>query len=118
MTYLDWVNAFWRVDEAVHFTGNQTRLYFCLLDIFNRARWPGEISYGDRLLAARAGISLNAFKRARDTLSQHGLIQHHPGGPHHRNLVTLAHLRSGPSTTNLPSVLPPKATKHNCSSKD
>lgn len=57
MNLYDLQNNFWRIDEQKTFSGNDTRLYFYLLCLANRAFWKQEwIEFGekqfDRLLIA------------------------------------------------------------------
>jgi hypothetical protein len=80
MNLFELINNFWRLDEQLNFTGNETRLYFFLLHVANRSRWPEWIEYADKRLAANANISLQVLKSARDQLKEAGLLDYVPGG--------------------------------------
>jgi hypothetical protein len=74
------INNFWRLDEQLNFTGNETRLYFFLLHVANRSRWPEWIEYADKRLAANANVSLQVLKSTRGQLKEAGLLNYVPGG--------------------------------------
>ncbi|AHW61535.1 hypothetical protein SAMN05444285_11555 [Draconibacterium orientale] len=80
MNLFELINNFWRLDEQLNFTGNETRLYFFLLHVANRSRWPEWIEYADKRLAANANISLQVLKSARGQLKEAGLLNYVPGG--------------------------------------
>ncbi len=80
MNLFELINNFWRLDEQLNFTGNETRLYFFLLHVANRSRWPEWIEYADKRLAANANISLQVLKSARRQLKEAGLLDYVPGG--------------------------------------
>ena len=80
MNLFELINNFWRLDEQLNFTGNETRLYFFLLHVGNRSRWPEWIEYADKRLAANANISLQVLKSARGQLKEAGLLDYVRGG--------------------------------------
>jgi len=80
MNMFELINNFWRLDEQLNFTGNETRLYFFLLHVANRSRWPEWIEYADKRLAANANISLQVLKSSRGQLKEAGLLDYVPGG--------------------------------------
>ena len=85
MTYLDYINLFWREDDAESFSIVETRLYFLLLKLANRNRWLGDIVVSDKQLTAMVGVSLGSFKHARDVLRQRELIDCDVGGRGYRH---------------------------------
>ena len=80
MNLFELINNFWRLDEQLNFTGNETRLYFFLLHVANRSRWPEWIEYADKRLAANANVSLQVLKSSRGQLKEAGLLDYVPGG--------------------------------------
>ena len=80
MNLFELINNFWRLDEQLNFTGNETRLYFFLLHVANRSRWPEWIEYADKRLAANANISLQVLKSARGQLKEASLLNYVPEG--------------------------------------
>ncbi len=80
MNLFELINNFWRMDEQLNFTGNETRLYFFLLHVANRSRWPEWIEYADKRLAVNANISVQVLKSARGQLKKAGLLDYVPGG--------------------------------------
>ena len=80
MNLFELINNFWRLDEQLNFTGNETRLYFFLLHVANRSRWPEWIEYADKRLAVNANVSLQVLKLSRGQLKEAGLLDNVPGG--------------------------------------
>lgn len=80
MTYLQLINRFWDVDRASPFTPCETRLYMLLLDVANRNRWEGELALTKEELATRLGVSPATLLRARERLSEAGMISYTQGG--------------------------------------
>lgn len=85
MNYIDLINNFWREDEQWAFNGNETRLYFFLLQLANRSFWDKEwLVYGDDRVKANVGISSGALRTARDRLKKAKLIDFVVGGNGYR----------------------------------
>lgn len=82
-TYIGLINRFWRLDEIYQFSPAETRVFFYLLKIANVLAWPSAFPHADKRAAANCGISLAAFKAARNTLSEAGVISYTPGGAGH-----------------------------------
>lgn len=80
MTYIDFINAFWLLDEEWQFTPVETRLYFLLLKTANRLGWSDSIVRSDTRIAIETGVSLNTMKKARNRLLQAELIAFKSGG--------------------------------------
>ena len=74
MTYIDYIKQFWAMDEIERFSGSQTKLYFWLLERFNKSKWPSSVSIPNKLIYASIGITENTFLNARNVLKQKGLI--------------------------------------------
>lgn len=85
MNYIDLMNNFWRIDEQWAFNGNETRLYFFLLQIANRLFWEQEwLVYGDDRVKANVGISSAVLRTARDRLKEAKLLDFVVGGNGYR----------------------------------
>jgi hypothetical protein len=76
------LDNFWRVDEQKNFSGNETRLYFFLVDLANRSFWPEWVEYPNERLIANASISLQVLKSGRERLKEAGLLDYVSGGGH------------------------------------
>lgn len=76
------LDNFWRVDEQKNFSGNETRLYFFLVDLANRSFWKEWIEYPNYRLIANANISLQVLKSGRERLKEAGLLDYVSGGGH------------------------------------
>ncbi len=74
MNYLHLINRFWQLHEQHGFSACQCTLYFCLLNLANRMRWPERMEISDSQLAIRSRFSINALRSARETLRKTGLI--------------------------------------------
>jgi hypothetical protein len=69
MNYIDLIRNFWLIDEQCGFNGNETRLYFFLLNLANRLYWQAEwLEYGDDRMKANVGISAAVLRTARNNL--------------------------------------------------
>lgn len=80
MNYIEQINVFWRLDAEYSFNGNETRLYFYLLDLSNSLYWKNPLTNADGYTANKVGISVNTLKTVRNKLQQVGLISFKPGG--------------------------------------
>lgn len=76
------LDNFWRVDEQKNFSGNETRLYFFLVDLANRSFWKEWIEYPNDRLIANANISLQVLKSGRERLKEADLLDYVSGGGH------------------------------------
>ena len=80
MTYLDLINNFWRCDEHHSFNGNETRLYFYLLNVANALGWSESFWHTNEKVMANVGIKdEGVFKSHRNRLKQAGLIDFEAG---------------------------------------
>ena len=80
MTYIEFINNFWELDEDWQFTCCETRLYFYLLKTANRLGWVDSWTRSDAKVSSDAGVSVNSMKTARNRLVQAGLIEFKSGG--------------------------------------
>ncbi|MBD2753821.1 hypothetical protein [Spirosoma validum] len=87
LSYIELMNRFWKVDEEYSFSGNDSRLYFYLLNVANRLGWPNEFDYADDKLKGNIGIKVNTLKPCRDRLVMAGLLDFELGGMGRGNRV-------------------------------
>jgi hypothetical protein len=81
MNYIDLIRNFWLIDEQRSFNGNETRLYFFLLNLANRLYWQAKwLEYGDDRMKANVGISASVLRTARNNLKEAMLIDFVVGG--------------------------------------
>ena len=80
MNYIEQINVFWKLDAEHSFSGNETRLYFYLLNLSNSLYWKNPLTNADSYTATVAGIAVNTLKTVRNRLQQAGLISFKPGG--------------------------------------
>lgn len=64
MTYIELINRFWKIDSQVQFTGNETKLYFALLDIANSLYWK------QKNLSIPNSTLINCIRCSKPTLLQ------------------------------------------------
>lgn len=80
MNYIEQIKAFWTLDKEHSFSGNESRLYFYLLELSNSLYWKNPLTNADGYTAAVVGISVNTLKTCRNRLQQAGLIRFKSGG--------------------------------------
>lgn len=81
MNLYDLQNNFWRIDEQKSFSGNDTRLYFYLLYLANRAFWQQEwMEFGDEKMKVILGVSSAVLRTSRNRLKDAGLVDFQQGG--------------------------------------
>jgi len=105
MNLFDLLANFWRLDEQKNFSGNETRLYFFLINLVNRSFWPKWIEFADKRMVANANISLQVLKSARERLQEAELLDFVPGGgfrvkTKYRILTPKSNLKHSPSLLN------------------
>ena len=79
MNIYELLNRFWVENEYDTFSKSDICLYFFLLDKANQARWQMPFKYKTELISAQLGISRNNILKARDRLSERGLITYQKG---------------------------------------
>ncbi|MEG1617394.1 MAG: hypothetical protein RR202_10570 [Bacteroidales bacterium] len=77
------LDHFWALDDLHTFSGTASKLYYLLLRIANKNRWPAKFPYSDAKAAASLGVSTVTLKTARKQLEDSGLIKVTPGGHGH-----------------------------------
>lgn len=75
MNYIELINSFWQMNTEHSFTGNETQVYFKLLDTCNSLGWKNPFNYSNSHICGEIGISEPSFLRSRNKLHQAGLIE-------------------------------------------
>jgi len=89
MNHTDLMNRFWRLDEVLRFSANETRLYLLLLDTLCRVGLDRSLTWTNCYAMGVLGISLNAFRNACQSLASRGLIYVNVEMVKRRHLTTL-----------------------------
>src|SRR6056297_2543079 len=80
MTYIDYINYFWRMDEALGFSAVEAKLFLKLLDIVNKLHWKEDcLMIPMKRLMVAMDCSKNTILKARKRLIECGLIAVKPG---------------------------------------
>jgi hypothetical protein len=78
MDYLKLIRSFWKRHDEEPFTGNETLLYWRLVDLFNAAGtkdvWPDTLRFSDGQICVATGISPNTLDKFRKALQTRQLI--------------------------------------------
>ena len=75
MTYIDYVNQFWKTHQSVAFSSNEVYLYFFLLNECNSRGWENPFECPNRRIVLATGISEPTVIEVRNRLQQKGLLQ-------------------------------------------
>lgn len=78
-TYIDIINRFWAENRRTRFAPSEALLYLYLLNEANAARWEMPIAVPTEIICAMLGLSKSSVHRARETLSERGMIRFTPG---------------------------------------
>ncbi len=81
MNYIELVNQFWTADIEHSFSGNETKLYFYLLNVCNKLAWKNPFKHSNSQVSSGTSISINSVKNSRIKLAEAGLIKFVPGTP-------------------------------------
>ena len=74
MSYIDYINQFWEIQQTEDFSPNEVFLYFFLLKECNLRRWPNKFEYSNRRIVLATGMSEKTVIACRNRLQQKGLI--------------------------------------------
>jgi hypothetical protein len=75
MNYIELINQFHRLFKVHKFTGNESLLYFGLLNKCNSLNWKNPFRESERHLSATLGMSVNTVRKSRTALIEYGLIE-------------------------------------------
>ena len=93
MTYIDYLNAFNTWTESNRLPGSAKLMYYGLLHIFNKARWPDEVQVDfQRMMILLDTTSKATAVRARDCLAREGIIRYEKGRKGEPNRYRLCNL--------------------------
>ncbi len=102
MTYIEYLNGFNQWLETNTLPSSSQLLYFKLLNVFNRMRWPEYVQLDNlRLMIMLDGASKTTVIKARDNLIEAGFILYQPGrkGVQGRYALSLRYKKCTPSDT-------------------
>lgn len=110
---------FWKLDAEQHFTGNETRLYFYWLNLFNAEFWPDQFVRFCKQVEADLGLDDRAHGKARKGLIERGLLFYQEGAKGRAALWSL--LRKPARNIKMPrnnaeesEPIPTQIPPHNC----
>ena len=79
MTYIDYINLFWKTSQNVKFSSNEAYLYFFLLSECNIRGWQNPFEHPNKTIVLATGISEKTVIEVRNRLQQKGLITFESG---------------------------------------
>ncbi len=74
MTYIDYINLFWKTSQNVKFSSNEAYLYFFLLSECNIRGWENPFECPNRRIILSIGISEPTLIDCRNRLQSKGLL--------------------------------------------
>lgn len=79
MTYIDYINQFWKMNRSVEFSSNEVFLYFYLLNECNIRGWQNPFEHPNKTIVLATGMSEKTVIEVRNRLQQKGLITFESG---------------------------------------
>lgn len=79
MTYIDYINLFWKTSQNVKFSSNEAYLYFFLLSEYNIRGWENPFECPNRRIILSIGISEPTLIDCRNRLQSKGLLMFESG---------------------------------------
>lgn len=79
MTYIEYINQFWKMNRSVEFSSNEVFLYFYLLNECNIRGWQNPFEHPNKTIVLATGISEPTVIEVRNRLQQKGLISFESG---------------------------------------
>lgn len=79
MTYIEYINQFWKMNRSVEFSSNEVFLYFYLLNECNIRDWQNPFEHPNKTIVLATGISEKTVIEVRNRLQQKGLITFESG---------------------------------------
>src|ERR1035437_6605638 len=74
MSYIGYINQFWKCDLEHQLTASDTRLFFYLLHTCNQLGWKMPFGHSDRHLASSTGLSVPTVRDSKNRLQKRGLL--------------------------------------------
>jgi hypothetical protein len=98
MSYIDYIRALDEYLETNSLSPEAQLIYYKLLSLFNKARWPESIQVDNERLQAMCGVDADrSFRRHRDKLVEAGFVQFIKGRPGSPNRYTLPGYKAPPA---------------------
>lgn len=79
MTYIDYMNQFWKMNQSVEFSSNEVFLYFYLLNECNIRGWQNPFEHPNKTIVLATGMAEKTVIEVRNRLQQKGLINFEAG---------------------------------------
>lgn len=79
ISYIDYINQFWKMNRSVEFSSNEVFLYFYLLNECNIRGWQNPFEHPNKTIVLATGISEKTVIEVRNRLQQKGLITFESG---------------------------------------
>lgn len=79
MTYIELISLFWERNNENRFTASEVQVYFYLLNEANRRYWKQPFACQTVIVCASLGMDKSTLIRARERLSERGLIAYTKG---------------------------------------
>ena len=70
MTYIEYINQFWKMNRSVEFSSNEVFLYFYLLNECNIRGWQNPFEHPNKTIVLATGISEKTVIEVRNRLQQ------------------------------------------------
>lgn len=106
MNYIELIKNFWELNLLYSFSGNETKLYFYLVETANRLRWEETFWHTDTQIIGNVGIAKGTFDNSRNRLKQAGLINFMSGGKGYANKSRYQILAPNSIPKSLPNSVP------------
>jgi len=87
MTYIDYINFFWKTSYNVKFSSNEAYLYFYLLSECNNRGWENPFECPNKRIILSIGISEPTLIDCRNRLQSKGLLMFEPGRKNEKSPV-------------------------------
>ena len=75
MTYIDYMNQFWKMNMSVEFSSNEAFLYFYLLNECKIRGWQNPFEHPNKTIVLATGMAEKTVIEVRNRLQQKGLIE-------------------------------------------
>ena len=107
MNYITLLNEFWQLRQIKPISSSEADVYFALLNVANKLRWPKSFALPLQNISLVTGLSVKTVKRARLALVELGLIDF-SGDKNYRGCSQIYTLKGGQERE---SKLPPLSEK-------
>ena len=94
MNYITLLNEFWQLRQIKPISSSEADVYFALLNVANKLRWPKSFALPLQNISLVTGLSVKTVKRARLALVELGLIDF-SGDKNYRGCSQIYTLKGG-----------------------